>query len=107
MKEIKVKLIDKVTLELLEDAKTKDKIKLDNLEDIQLDLTQIEAKLKEGKDKEYQKLLEKELTNIEEQYQLKIKAKETEVISKNEIEISKKDSKIEQLKIELNTSLRA
>jgi len=46
MQEVKVKLIDKVTLELLENAKTKDRIKLDKLEDIQLDLTQIEVKLK-------------------------------------------------------------
>ncbi|MDH6603202.1 hypothetical protein OKW23_000331 [Bacilli bacterium PM5-9] len=93
--EVKIKLIDKTTIELLEDAKKGDIIKLDNLDDIQLDLSKIEEKIKESKDLEYEKYLEKEIS---------VKRKEFELSLENELQ--KKDSELIELKTKLSTSIK-
>ena len=106
MKEIKVKLLDKTTLELLEDATKGDQIKLDKLSDIQLDLSEIENKIQTGKDEQYQKLLEKELGNKEEQNLLKIKSLEVEINAKKQEELLKKEQEIDMLKTKLDNNIK-
>lgn len=106
MKEIKVKLIDKMTLELLEDASQGDYIKLDNLDDIQLDLSYIESRVQEASDSEYQKLLEKEIKNLQSQNDLIMKSREVELDSLKQQELAKKQQEIIELKSQLENGLK-
>jgi len=96
MKNIKFAIIDKDTLELLEDANKGDKINLK--EEVNIDTSYVEELIKNKKDLEYNKLLDKEKKELEDrlnkEHELSLIKKEDEV--KKELE-----EKIKSLTLDL------
>ena len=106
MKEVRVKLQNKTTLELLEDASKGDVIRLDNLDEMQLDLSEVQARISEGTDIEYKKLLNKEIENLKAQNDLVLKAKASEFEIEKQREVSKREQEIIELKSLLDNNIK-
>ena len=96
MKKIKVKIIDQNTLELMEEGSVGDRIDLSEV--VNIDTSNIITSIKNGKEKEYQKMLEEETKRLKELNELEINKALSDKELAHQLELKKKDDEISSIK---------